>query len=207
MCAHAGSGWQTERNEHERDLTPAAEQRARPEDPIPAWASGVADGLSAGGCRHVVYVPDNPLSHILSALARESPRRADAAGHEGGGSGRHRGRPLPRRRAPRAAHAVERGREHAQRARLPAARLPNPRRPDRQHARRPRGVELGPGADGPRRGSACSTPSASSTCRSIATRTHARPVLAAATLAFGTRVPAACLLARRLTAPAEGGRS
>jgi sulfopyruvate decarboxylase subunit alpha len=28
----------------------------------------VAAGLHACGCRHVVYVPDNPLSHVLRAL-------------------------------------------------------------------------------------------------------------------------------------------
>jgi sulfopyruvate decarboxylase subunit alpha len=31
----------------------------------PAWASGVCAGVYATGSRHVVYVPDNPLSHVL----------------------------------------------------------------------------------------------------------------------------------------------
>jgi sulfopyruvate decarboxylase subunit alpha len=31
----------------------------------PAWASGVCDGVHAAGSRDVVYVPDNPLSHVL----------------------------------------------------------------------------------------------------------------------------------------------
>ncbi len=35
---------------------------------IPGWAAGVADGLWSAGCRDIVYVPDNPLSHILNAL-------------------------------------------------------------------------------------------------------------------------------------------
>ncbi|HUE89795.1 MAG TPA: thiamine pyrophosphate-binding protein [Vicinamibacterales bacterium] len=35
----------------------------------PQWASGVCAGLHAVGCRHVVYVPDNPLSHVLRVLA------------------------------------------------------------------------------------------------------------------------------------------
>lgn len=30
-------------------------------------------GLSAAGSRHVVYVPDNPLSHVLRALAADYP--------------------------------------------------------------------------------------------------------------------------------------
>jgi sulfopyruvate decarboxylase alpha subunit len=36
--------------------------------PVPAWAAGVCSGLHAAGCRHVVYVPDNPLSHVLRKL-------------------------------------------------------------------------------------------------------------------------------------------
>src|SRR5689334_20135524 len=34
----------------------------------PAWAAGVCAGLHAAGSRHVVYVPDNPLSHVLRVL-------------------------------------------------------------------------------------------------------------------------------------------
>ena len=34
----------------------------------PAWAAGVAAGLHAAGCRDVVYVPDNPLSHVLAEI-------------------------------------------------------------------------------------------------------------------------------------------
>src|SRR5512137_296243 len=40
---------------------------------ITRWATGVSDGLWDGGCREVVYVPDNPLSHILAALERDHP--------------------------------------------------------------------------------------------------------------------------------------
>jgi sulfopyruvate decarboxylase alpha subunit len=39
----------------------------------PRWAAGICSGLHAAGCRHVVYVPDNPLSHVLRIL-RESYR-------------------------------------------------------------------------------------------------------------------------------------
>jgi sulfopyruvate decarboxylase subunit alpha len=35
---------------------------------IPQWAQGVCTGLHAAGSRHVVYVPDNPLSHVLRCL-------------------------------------------------------------------------------------------------------------------------------------------
>jgi sulfopyruvate decarboxylase subunit alpha len=31
----------------------------------PPWAVGVCAGVHATGCRDVVYVPDNPLSHVL----------------------------------------------------------------------------------------------------------------------------------------------
>src|SRR5215510_667182 len=34
----------------------------------PEWAAGVCAGLQAAGSRHVVYVPDNPLSHVLRIL-------------------------------------------------------------------------------------------------------------------------------------------
>jgi sulfopyruvate decarboxylase alpha subunit len=29
------------------------------------WAAGICAGVHAAGCRDVVYVPDNPLSHVL----------------------------------------------------------------------------------------------------------------------------------------------
>jgi sulfopyruvate decarboxylase subunit alpha len=34
----------------------------------PAWAAGVCEGLHAAGSRDVVYVPDNPLAHVLREL-------------------------------------------------------------------------------------------------------------------------------------------
>src|SRR6187397_538362 len=37
------------------------------------WAAGVCAGLHAAGSRHVVYVPDNPLSHVLNILGRDYP--------------------------------------------------------------------------------------------------------------------------------------
>jgi sulfopyruvate decarboxylase subunit alpha len=39
----------------------------------PTWARGVCAGVHACGSRHVVYVPDNPLSHVLAVLAEEYP--------------------------------------------------------------------------------------------------------------------------------------
>ena len=37
----------------------------------PLWAAAVCEGLQAAGSRHVVYVPDNPLSHVLRILGKE----------------------------------------------------------------------------------------------------------------------------------------
>jgi sulfopyruvate decarboxylase subunit alpha len=34
------------------------------------WAGGVCEGIHACGSRDVVYVPDNPLSHVLGVLER-----------------------------------------------------------------------------------------------------------------------------------------
>jgi sulfopyruvate decarboxylase subunit alpha len=39
----------------------------------PQWAAGVCAGLHAAGSRHVVYVPDNPLSHVLRVLREGFP--------------------------------------------------------------------------------------------------------------------------------------
>ena len=39
----------------------------------PSWAVGVCAGLVSAGSRHVVYVPDNPLSHVLRVLAVRYP--------------------------------------------------------------------------------------------------------------------------------------
>jgi sulfopyruvate decarboxylase subunit alpha len=39
----------------------------------PPWAYGICAGLRASGCREVVYVPDNPLSHILRVLEQDYP--------------------------------------------------------------------------------------------------------------------------------------
>lgn len=49
--------------------TPSAE--ARPA--AATWARDICRGLEGSGCREVVYVPDNPLSHILRALAEDHP--------------------------------------------------------------------------------------------------------------------------------------
>jgi sulfopyruvate decarboxylase subunit alpha len=37
------------------------------------WAAGVCAGLHASGSRHVIHVPDNPLSRVLDILQRSYP--------------------------------------------------------------------------------------------------------------------------------------
>jgi sulfopyruvate decarboxylase subunit alpha len=44
-----------------------------PETPAPQWAAGVCRGVYAAGIRDVVYVPDNPLSHVLRLFEHEYP--------------------------------------------------------------------------------------------------------------------------------------
>jgi sulfopyruvate decarboxylase subunit alpha len=39
----------------------------------PLWAAAVCEGLYAAGSRDVVYVPDNPLSHVLRILGSAYP--------------------------------------------------------------------------------------------------------------------------------------
>ena len=41
--------------------------------PVPAWAAGVCAGLHRAGVRDVVYVPDNPLSHVLREFGQRFP--------------------------------------------------------------------------------------------------------------------------------------
>jgi sulfopyruvate decarboxylase alpha subunit len=38
-----------------------------------SWADGLAAGIWSSGSRHIVYVPDNPLSQILDAIGRKFP--------------------------------------------------------------------------------------------------------------------------------------
>lgn len=45
-----------------------------PGSDTPAWAEGVCAGLHAAGSRHVVYVPDNPLSLVLKVLQDAYPQ-------------------------------------------------------------------------------------------------------------------------------------
>ena len=46
------------------------------------WAAGVCAGMAAAGVGHVVYVPDNPLSHVLSTLEKYPRIRTTLATRE-----------------------------------------------------------------------------------------------------------------------------
>jgi sulfopyruvate decarboxylase subunit alpha len=48
----------------------------------PLWARGVCAGLEAIGARDIVYVPDNPLSHVIGLLERAPDVRAILATRE-----------------------------------------------------------------------------------------------------------------------------
>ncbi|HYM25411.1 MAG TPA: thiamine pyrophosphate-binding protein [Vicinamibacterales bacterium] len=41
---------------------------------VPVWAAGVCDGLHAAGVSDIVYVPDNPLSHVLRDFGARFPQ-------------------------------------------------------------------------------------------------------------------------------------
>jgi sulfopyruvate decarboxylase subunit alpha len=50
--------------------------------PSVPWAAGVCAGLRAAGSRHVVYVPDNPLSHVLAVLRDDADVKTTLATRE-----------------------------------------------------------------------------------------------------------------------------
>ena len=179
---------------------------ARTADLTPPWARGVADGLWAGGCRHVVYVPDNPLSHILSALRTNHPdvqtllatREEEAVGIAAGlylGGGR----PALLMQSSGLGNTLNALGSLLLAYQIPALLIVSMRGDagEWNWAQVPMGRAVGPVLD-----------AFGVQHLSIDRDEDARAlVLSAAALAFGTRVPAACLLPRRLTAPVEGARS
>jgi sulfopyruvate decarboxylase subunit alpha len=50
-----------------------AKSDRRSPNPVPRWAAGVCEGVHAAGSRDVVYVPDSPLSHVLGQLRERLP--------------------------------------------------------------------------------------------------------------------------------------
>ena len=171
---------------------------------IPPWAVGVASGLWTAGCRHVVYVPDNPLSHILAALGREhADVRTTLATREEEALGIAAGLSLGREKPTVLMQSSGLGNTlNALGSLLIAYQIPvvmvvsmrgDPG--EWNSAQVPMGRAVAPVLD----------------AFGIQHVAVERPedafglVLALASLAFGTRTPSACLLPRRLTVPVQGG--
>jgi sulfopyruvate decarboxylase alpha subunit len=173
---------------------------------LPRWATGVAEGLWAGGCREVVYVPDNPLSSILAALASNHPEvRATLAAREeeavGIAAGLYLGGANP------ALMMQSSGLGNTPNAlaslliafQIPAVMIVSMRGdPGEWNAAQvPMGRAVAPLLD-----------ALGVQHLSVDRAEDARDVvLSLANLAFGTRGPTACLLPRRLTVPVERARS
>lgn len=171
---------------------------------IPLWATGVADGLLAAGCRDIVYVPDNPLSHILAALRRsdgevrttlamrEEEAFAVAAGLYLGGA-----RPAVLMQSSGLGNTLNALGSLLIPYQVPVVLVVSMRGdPGEWNAAQvPMGRAVAPVLD------------AFAVQHLTVERDEeaAATVLALADLAFGTRMPAACLLPRRLTVPVRGG--
>jgi sulfopyruvate decarboxylase alpha subunit len=173
---------------------------------IPPWAAGVADGLWDAGCRDVVYVPDNPLSHILAALERDHPGvRTVLATREEEATGIAAGLYLGGARPALLMQSSGLGNTlNAVGSLLLAFQIPVlmvvSMRGDAgewNSAQVPMGRAVRPVLD-----------ALGVSHLSVDRGDEARDaIVSLAQLAFGTRLPTACLLPRRLTSPAGGGRS
>lgn len=171
---------------------------------IPPWAVGVANGLWTAGCRHVVYVPDNPLSHILAALRRDHGEvRATLATREEEAIGIAAGLHLGGSRSAVLMQSSGLGNTlNALGSLLIAYQIPvvmvvsmrgDPG--EWNSAQVPMGRAVAPVLD-------------AFGIQHLAVEREEEAfgiVLALAGLAFGTRTPSACLLPRRLTVPVQGG--
>ncbi len=173
---------------------------------IPRWAVGVSDGLWDGGCREVVYVPDNPLSHILAALdrdhggvrstlaTREEEAIGIAAGLYLGGA-----RPAVLMQSSGVGNTLNALGSLLVAYQIPVVMVVSMRGDPAEwnSAQVPMGRALASVLD-----------ALGIQHLSVEREEEARgAVLALAGLAFGTRGVAACLLPRRLTVPVEGGRA
>jgi sulfopyruvate decarboxylase subunit alpha len=172
---------------------------------LPSWAAGVADGLDALGCRDVVYVPDNPLSQILEALrawhagfrtltaTREEEAVGIAAGLCLGGK-----QPALLMQSSGVGNTLNAVGSLLLAYQIPALFIVSMRGDagEWNSAQVPMGRSLRGVLDA--FGIQHLTVERDEEARAT--------VLAAGQLAFGTRVPVACLLPRRLTVPVEGGR-
>jgi sulfopyruvate decarboxylase alpha subunit len=166
----------------------------------------VSNGLWDGGCREVVFVPDNPLSHILAALERDHPTvRTTLATREEEAVGIAAGLYLGGAKPALLMQSSGFGNTlNAVGSLLIAFQIPivmvismrgDPG--EWNSAQVPMGRAVRPVLD-----------SLGLSYVSVDREDEARDMVVSLTqMAFGTRLPVACLLPRRLTVPAGGGRS
>jgi sulfopyruvate decarboxylase alpha subunit len=173
---------------------------------VPRWAAGVSGGLWDGGCREVVYVPDNPLSHILAALERDHPPvRATLATREeeavGIAAGLYLGgaKPALLMQSSGLGNTLNAVGSLLLAFQIPVVMVISMRGDagEWNSAQVPMGRAVRPVLD-----------ALGVSHLSVDREDEAHDVVVSlAQLAFGTRLPVACLLPRRLTVPGGGGRS
>jgi sulfopyruvate decarboxylase subunit alpha len=168
----------------------------------PQWAAGVCAGLRAAGSRDVVYVPDNPLSHVLRILnegfsevrtilaTREEEAFGIAAGLYLGG-----GRPAVMLQSSGLGNSLNALTSLLLPYKIPALIIISMRGDagEWNEAQVPMGRALRAICD------AIGVPHASAETPD----TTAETVRLVGQTAFGTRLPGVCLLPRRLTMPAQ----
>jgi sulfopyruvate decarboxylase subunit alpha len=167
-----------------------------------AWASAVCAGVHAAGGRHVVYVPDNPLSHVLRVLreeyrdirttlaTREEEAFGIAAGLYLGGI-----RPAVMLQSSGLGNSINALTSLMVPFQIPALIVISMRGDDGEWnaAQAPMGRAVRPILDS----------IGISHVTAESPETTAEAVRRAGETAFGSRVPSACLLPRRLTVPAR----
>ena len=173
---------------------------------LPRWAVGVSEGLWEGGCREIVYVPDNPLSHILTAVRQDHPAvRATLATREeeavGIAAGLYLGgaKPALLMQSSGLGNTLNAVGSLLVAFQIPVVMVVSMRGDPGEwnSAQVPMGRAVGPVLD-----------ALGVTRLSVDREDEARDVVVSLTQsAFGTRLPVACLLPRRLTAPVGGGWS
>jgi sulfopyruvate decarboxylase alpha subunit len=170
-----------------------------------AWAEGIASGISASGSRHIVYVPDNPLSQILCCTSarfpaihaivatREEEAIGIAAGLYLGGA-----RPTVMMQSSGLGNALNAIASLLIAYQIPVALVISMRGDPGEwnSAQVPMGRAVRPILD--------SLAVQHMTVESAGVSEETMRLVAA--LAFNVRMPAACLLPRRLTVPIGGGR-
>lgn len=169
----------------------------------PAWARALHAGLREVGSREVVYVPDNPLSHVIRLISGDPSMRATVATREeeamGIAAGLYLGgaRPTVMMQSSGLGNALNALASLLVVYQIPVLVIVSMRgEPGEWNvAQVPMGRAARPVLD------ALGVPHMTID----RAETAEEAVRLAGALAFGTRMPVACLLARRLIAPAPAG--